>query len=71
MGDEEKGKYLVQLSKIFNQCPPTELPDKVREAFKIKESFQLQIFDKEFEEWADVTDFKTLPLKCKLKVVTG
>ena len=69
-----KGKYRVELeeaTKIFDKCPPTQLKNKVRKAFKIQTSFKLQVYDDDFKEWADVTDYKTLPPTCKLKVKTG
>ena len=57
--------------KIFDQCPRAQLKDKVKEAFNLQGSFQLQVYDGDFGEWADVTDVETLPSKCKLKVKTG
>ena len=72
MGDE--GKYMVELGKtkkIFEQCRRTQLKDKVKEAFDIQGSFQLQSYDKDFNEWGDVTDVETLPPKCQLKVRIG
>ena len=71
---ENKGKYIVELGetkKIFAQCPRSQLKDKVKEAFSLRGSFQLQVYDNDFEEWADVTDVETLPSKCKLKVKIG
>ena len=72
---EYKGKYtymveLGETKKVF-VCPPTQLKDKVKEEFKIQESFQLQVHVDDFGEWADVTDFETLPSTCKVKVKTG
>ena len=70
-----KGKYMVELgktNKIFDQCLRTlQLKDKVKEAFNIQGSFQLQIYDEDFNKWADVTDVETLPPKCQLKVNIG
>ena len=71
---ENKGKYMVELGgtkKMFDQCPRSKLKDKVKEAFNLQESFQLQVYDDDFKEWADVTDAETLPLKSRLKVKIG
>ena len=63
-------KFLVELGKtkkLFN-CPSSLLMDKVRDAFKIRQSFQLQVFDKDFKQWADVTDIENLPTLSELRV---
>ena len=69
------GKFLVQVGDakkiISDQYPFTQLKDKVKEAFNLQGSFRLQVYDDDFEEWADVTDIETLPSKCKLKVKRG
>ena len=71
---ENKGKYMVELgetTKMFDQCPRSQLKDKVKEAFNLQGSFQLQVYDKDFKKWADVTDVGTLPSICNLKVKIG
>ena len=57
--------------KMFDQCPRSQLKNKVKEAFNLQESFLLQVYDDDFKEWADVTDVETLPSKCKLNVKIG
>ena len=34
--------------KIFDQCPRSQLTNKVKEAFNLQESFQLQVYDGDF-----------------------
>ena len=68
-----KGKYMVELEKMKKifVCQPTQLKDYVKESFRLQKSFHLQMYDEDFGEWADVTDFGALPSRCKLKVKKG
>ena len=65
-------KYKVEFEKIIKRftCKPNELERKVKDAFKIQQSFQLQVYDDDFEEWVGVTDsdIEQLPTLSKLKV---
>ena len=58
-GENNTGKLFI--------CEPNELERKVKEVFNIKQPFQLQVYDKDFEEWVGVTDIEQLPTLSKLK----
>ena len=66
-------KFLVEFGetkKVFI-CLPSQLIDKVREAFKLGQPFQLQVYDEDYKVWADVTDIEKIPELPKLRVVVG